>query len=103
MSSRRVGGNEQIDQSSPPPQQIAWLAPWMWNRRYQIACGLVLAFVSYVLSAGPVMVLVMNEWVPPGIAHIIYGPLFKAANRNPALRDWLMWYIDLFIPFYDPP
>ena len=71
------------------------------RRRAWIGWGLVLVFVLYPLSVGPVTWFVTHghsgllaDW------DTAYAPLFWACNRSDALSSLLSWYMGLWVRQY---
>jgi len=63
-----------------------------------VVAALVLLSVLYVLSAGPVFLLINNGYLSDRTADIVYAPLRTLSDRVPAVNSFMEWYVDLWVP-----
>ncbi len=86
--------------SSPtdPPRRISWFAPWRWKRRRTIVFAMLLVFVVYPLSSGPINRFVELGWLPQWVFFYGYLPLLILSDYNPLFRRLFLSYLYLCSP-----
>lgn len=86
--------------TEPPPHRIVWFVPWTWKRRTKIVASLLLLFVGYPLSVGPMVWLHDRGALPFGsanLARVIYAPI-RLTLQTELGRQTVGRYIDLWEP-----
>jgi hypothetical protein len=83
---------------APLPSVVSWFAPWTWKRRWMIVFAMLLMFIVYPLSAGPINRFVELGWLPQWVFFYSYLPLLLLSDYNPLFRSLFTTYLYLCSP-----